>query len=80
MSWTEVLATLVLHILLPWFTYISVAVVIIVIGKSIRAHEVASGVTGSHSFDGPVGMDFRVRHWVMVTHLGVFDSGSDGLR
>lgn len=25
-------------------------------------------------------MDFRCNHWIVVTHLGAFDSGQDGFK
>ena len=52
----------------------------VVLGKAIRAHEVPRGLVGAHKHGGPIGMDFRTNHWITITHLGVFDSGSDGLR
>lgn len=36
------------------------------------------GTVGTHRHNGPVGMDFRVNSWVVVTELAAFDSGGDG--
>ncbi|KJE92450.1 UDP-GalNAc:betaGlcNAc beta 1,3-galactosaminyltransferase [Capsaspora owczarzaki ATCC 30864] len=47
---------------------------------NIVAYTVPSGTTGNHDFNGPIGMDFTTNHPVVLTHLGVFDSGSDGLK
>jgi len=43
------------------------------------AYAVKAGIAGTQAFDGPLGMDFEVANAVLVTHLGVFDDGSDGL-
>jgi hypothetical protein len=44
------------------------------------AYGVPAGVVGSQSsFSGSLGMDFEVRSNIVVTRLGVFDSGADGL-
>lgn len=43
------------------------------------AYEVPAGLVGNQAFDGTLGMDFNVQHDIRVTHLGVFDDGSDGL-
>lgn len=51
-----------------------------VLGKDIIAYSVPKGATGFHSYQGPLGMDFRVNFPIVVTQLGVFDSNSDGLR
>ena len=37
------------------------------------------GASGSSSFSGSLGHDFIVNSPITVTHLGVFDSGADGL-
>ena len=38
-----------------------------------------AGASGSSSFFGSLGHDFVVNSPITVTHLGVFDSGADGL-
>ncbi|MGE3309142.1 MAG: hypothetical protein AB7O66_04165 [Limisphaerales bacterium] len=43
------------------------------------AYLVNSGVAGTQNFDGVLGMDFDIVNPIVVTHLGVFDDGSDGL-
>jgi Ca2+-binding RTX toxin-like protein len=43
------------------------------------AYQVPAGTVGQQAFTGPLGMDFDVNQPVVVTKLGVFDSGSDGL-
>jgi hypothetical protein len=43
------------------------------------AYAVQAGIAGTQAFDGPLGMDFDVANAVVVTHLGIFDDGSDGL-
>ncbi len=40
---------------------------------------VNSGIPGTQNFDGVIGMDFNIVNPVVVTHLGVFDDGGDGL-
>ena len=45
----------------------------------VAAYSVPLGVVGEHIFSGPVGMDFRADHHVIITHLGAFDSAADGL-
>ena len=46
----------------------------------IYAHWVAATSHGARTPMGPVGMDFDTHRWIRVTHLGVFDSGQDGLK
>ncbi len=43
------------------------------------AYQVPSGTSGTQNFSGPLGMDFNVQGTILVTHLGVFDDGSNGL-
>jgi hypothetical protein len=44
------------------------------------AYSVASGLVGAQNFGGPLGMDFDVGGSpVQMTHIGVFDSGQDGI-
>ena len=43
------------------------------------AYGVNPGTAGTQNFSGTLGMDFVVVNAVLVTHLGVFDDGSDGL-
>ena len=43
------------------------------------AYEVPLGTAGNQAFGGILGMDFTVNSSLAVTHLGVFDDGSDGL-
>ncbi len=45
----------------------------------IVAYAVEPGHAGTQAFDGVLGMDFEIANPVLVTHLGVFDDGSDGL-
>src|SRR2546423_1481323 len=44
------------------------------------AYQVPGGTLGNQAFGGSLGMDFNVNQPVVVTQLGVFDSGSDGLQ
>src|SRR3954452_23501589 len=44
------------------------------------SYQVPGSTVGNQSFGGPLGMDFDVNQAVVVTQLGVFDSGSDGLQ
>ena len=43
------------------------------------AYLVPAGTTGNQNFGGVLGMDFDVQNPVLITKLGVFDDGSDGL-
>ncbi len=43
------------------------------------AYQVPYGTNGNQAFSGPLGMDFNVQGTILVTHLGVFDDGSNGL-
>ena len=38
-----------------------------------------AGTSGNQTFNAALGMDFNVLKPITITHLGVFDSGSDGL-
>ncbi len=49
------------------------------LGDPTTAYVVASGVVGNQAFGGSLGMDFDVERDVVITELGVFDSGADGL-
>ena len=44
------------------------------------AYSTPAGASGNQAFNGSVGMDFDVLAPIEVTHLGVFDDGSDGLQ
>jgi hypothetical protein len=46
---------------------------------STIAYDVPAGTVGQQAFSGPLGMDFNVQQSIVVSELGVFDSGSDGL-
>ena len=46
----------------------------------VVAYFVPSGLAGNQTFDGVLGMDFAVENPIVVTKLGVFDDGSDGLQ
>lgn len=43
------------------------------------AYVVPAGTQGNQEFGGVLGMDFDVNNPILVTRLGVFDDGSDGL-
>jgi hypothetical protein len=45
----------------------------------ITAYDVTVS-TGNQSYGGPLGMDFDVNQAIVITELGVFDSGQDGLK
>ena len=47
---------------------------------STEAVEIAEGRIGDQTYNGSLGMDFDVVESISVTHLGVFDDGSDGLK
>ncbi len=49
------------------------------LGETI-AYSTPAGAIGNRTFNGSVGMDFDVLAPIRVSHLGVFDDGSDGLR
>ena len=46
---------------------------------SFIAYEVPSATVGNQDFGGALGHDFNVNAEILITRLGVFDSGSDGL-
>ncbi len=43
------------------------------------AYAVSAGTVGNQNFGGSLGMDFDTNGPVEITHLGVFDSASDGI-
>jgi hypothetical protein len=47
--------------------------------ETVVAYGVPAGTAGNQNFGGSLGMDFNVHVDSVVTRLGVFDSGSDGL-
>lgn len=55
--------------------------VVLCTGKvyAITAYDVNAGTIGNQNFGGALGMEFDVNQPVLVTHLGVFDDGQDGL-
>src|SRR5690348_18267497 len=44
------------------------------------AYVVPAGTTGNQNYGGALGMDFNVNSPIVVSQLGVFDDGSDGLQ
>ena len=48
-------------------------------GEPVVAYETSAGKAGNQAFGGALGMDFIVVEPVVVTEIGVFDDGSDGL-
>jgi hypothetical protein len=42
-------------------------------------YDAVEGTVGNQEFGGSLGMDFEVNSDIVVTDLGAFDSGSDGL-
>ena len=46
---------------------------------AVIAYQVPAGTNGNQAHGGALGMDFDVNAPVIVTQLGVFDDGSDGL-
>lgn len=46
----------------------------------VIAYEVPVGTVGAQNYPGSLGHDFEVLSPVVVTQLGVFDSGADGLK
>ncbi len=48
--------------------------------ERIIAYAVDAGSVGNQDFSGSLGMDFEVVNPILVTRLGVFDDGSDGLQ
>eukprot|EP01137_Pigoraptor_chileana_P001794 Opistho-2@39853 len=51
-----------------------------VVDKEVVAYRVPSDTVGAHRFYGPLGMDFETHHPIIITKLGAFDSGSDGIK
>lgn len=47
--------------------------------ETFIAYQVPAGTAGNQAFGGVLGMDFDVENPVVLTRLGVFDDGSDGL-
>jgi hypothetical protein len=47
--------------------------------SSILAYVVPAGTVGTQNYSGGLGMDFNVLEPVVVTSLGVFDSGGNGI-
>ncbi len=45
----------------------------------ITSHVVPAGTVGNQAYGGTLGMDFNVQQTTSITHLGVFDDGSNGL-
>lgn len=45
----------------------------------VIAYRVPAGTAGNQAFGGPLGMEFDVNVPVVLTEMGVFDDGSDGL-
>ncbi len=45
----------------------------------VIAYRVPAGITGNQAYSGSLGHDFEVRLPILVTRLGVFDSGGNGL-
>jgi hypothetical protein len=48
-------------------------------GPKVIAYDVPAGMIGNQDYDGALGMDFDVQLDILITRIGVFDSGSDGL-
>ncbi len=44
------------------------------------AYQVEAGWVGNQAFSGSLGMDFNVVNTIIVTRLGVYDDGTDGLK
>ncbi len=65
-------------ILLAWLV-VGLALAARPAGGSYIAYINYTGATGSQEWGGPLGMDFDVNSSICITHLGVFDSGADGL-
>ncbi len=47
--------------------------------ETVVAYAVPADTAGNQAFGGPLGMDFDVDNPIVVTRLGVFDDGSNGL-
>lgn len=48
--------------------------------ETVIAYVVPAGTVGNQAFGGVLGMDFDVNNPIIITKLGVFDDGSDGLK
>ncbi|MCI0635402.1 MAG: hypothetical protein L0206_16025, partial [Actinobacteria bacterium] len=46
---------------------------------ALIAYDVPAGTAGNQEYGGALGHDFNVKAEILITRLGVFDSGSDGL-
>lgn len=46
---------------------------------TVIAYAVPAGTAGNQDFGGALGMEFDVDNPILITRLGVFDAGSDGL-
>jgi hypothetical protein len=51
-----------------------------VLAADTIAYNVPAGTAGNQNFTGSLGMDFDIVSDIVVTHLGVFDDGTDGLQ
>jgi len=64
------------------FTRLVFCAAILVASGSLQAgtiaYNVEEGAVGDQNFGGSLGLDFIVNDTIFVTHLGAFDSGSDG--
>ena len=49
------------------------------LGAQVTIFDAVEGTVGNQEFAGSLGMDFEVNSEIVVTDLGAFDSGSDGL-
>ncbi|MCO6454487.1 MAG: hypothetical protein J5I93_04145 [Pirellulaceae bacterium] len=49
------------------------------LATSATAYLVPGGTAGNQAFGGSLGMDFNVNEPIGISHLGVFDDGSNGL-
>jgi hypothetical protein len=50
-----------------------------VVHAAIIAYNVPAGTVGNQTFGGSLGMDFDVNNPIVISAIGVFDSGQDGL-
>ena len=48
-------------------------------GPGVIVYDAVEGTVGNQNFAGALGMDFEVNSAIVVSELGAFDSGSDGL-
>lgn len=65
--------------MLKLFTAASIAAMAIALPAQAAEVYNASGVAGNQSWTGTLGLDFSVTSAVLVSKLGVFDAGSNGL-